>query len=628
MSMRPNEEESSKSEAKSDRFKVALLARLTVIKLAPSLGIANLAMLLAALVIGAVLPVAVSILTGILVGSIPGAVKEGLGGPVGRVLIGALAAVAGLYLIQQVLGPFQGAVGETMGRRLDGKIRERVMNSVLRPPGIAHLEDPKLLDEVSRARSTGPLGATPGGAVAGLAGIASRYLQGFLFAAILFQFRWWIPFVLLPMQLAVRHRGRLGYLKMIEIYTTQTMSLRQSHYFFGLGTRPEAAKEARVFGLRDWLKGRYSDLFLRLIESVRKQRAKTVWTWVPAVFAVWPIHFVIYLKLAQDAIAGSIGIGQLTVFLIAVRGMAVTNQLSNDDLAVEFGTASVPALLRLEETTSPSWLSDKAVDPAGMPREGIRFEQVRFRYPEGGHDVYAGLDLFIPAGSSLAVVGPNGAGKTTLIKLLCRFYDPGEGRITVDGIDLRDFDVRLWQKRVAAIFQDFVRYELSARDNVGFGALEMNDPSNLQEAARKAGATSVVEKLPKEWDTILSRRYSDGADLSGGEWQRIALARALLAAAARPGVLVLDEPTANLDVRAESEIYERFLELTKGLTTILISHRFSTVRGADRICVIDRGQVVEQGTHQELMAKSGRYAEMFNLQAARFVDVNVPGQDG
>jgi ATP-binding cassette subfamily B protein len=233
------------------------------------------------------------------------------------------------------------------------------------------------------------------------------------------------------------------------------------------------------------------------------------------------------------------------------------------------------------------------------------------------------LDLFIPAGKSLALVGVNGAGKTTLIKLLCKFYAPQYGRITADGIDLLALDIHAWQRRVAAIFQDFVRYQLPVKDNVGFGAIEQsNDRERLRDAARKAGILSVIEGLPLGWDTVLSRQFQGGAELSGGQWQRIALARALFAVHAGAKVLILDEPTASLDVRAEAELFDRFLEITQDLTTILVSHRFSTVRRADLICVLDGGQVAELGTHDELVACDGQYAEMFALQASRFVEAS------
>ena len=228
----------------------------------------------------------------------------------------------------------------------------------------------------------------------------------------------------------------------------------------------------------------------------------------------------------------------------------------------------------------------------------------------------AGFDLTIPAGSSLAIVGVNGAGKTTIAKLLCRLYDPQEGAIEVDGLDLRALDLNGWRSRVAAVFQDFIRFELPLRDNVApAGAPD----GIIQQALAEAGASGLANL-----DTILARGYAGGTDLSGGQWQRIALARALCAVRLGAGVVLLDEPTAQLDVRGEAEIFDRILAATRHSTTILISHRFSTVRHADRICVLEHGKVVELGTHQELISAGGRYRTMFDLQASRFGDEGEP----
>jgi ABC-type multidrug transport system fused ATPase/permease subunit len=232
----------------------------------------------------------------------------------------------------------------------------------------------------------------------------------------------------------------------------------------------------------------------------------------------------------------------------------------------------------------------------------------------------SGVTLDLPAGRSIALVGPNGAGKTTLVKLLARLYEPDTGRILVDGTDLAALDPGSWRRQLAVIFQDFERYELPARDNIGFGALSLRDDDRaLATAVRRAGATAVVDALPQGLETVLSRRYPGGVDLSGGEWQKVALARALLAVEGGARVLVLDEPTANLDVRAEAELFDHLLEATASCTTVLVSHRFSTVRRADLIYVLDPGgRVVEAGTHEELVDRHGRYAELFALQAARF----------
>jgi ABC-type multidrug transport system fused ATPase/permease subunit len=278
--------------------------------------------------------------------------------------------------------------------------------------------------------------------------------------------------------------------------------------------------------------------------------------------------------------------------------------------ALDGASAPVEAVLRLEPSMAPAGSVAFGDRPAGrMPAREIRFRNVTFAYPDGS-PVLENFDLTIPAGSSLAIVGQNGAGKTTLAKQLCRFYDPQSGTIEVDGIDVREFDVGSWRTRVTAVFQDFTRFELPLRDNVApAGAPD----AEVHAALEAAGATKLARL-----DTVLSRAYAGGTDLSGGQWQRIALARALCAVQLGAGVIILDEPTAQLDVRGEAEIFNRILGATRTSTTILISHRFSTVRHADRICVVEHGRVVELGTHDELMAKGGRYRTMFDLQAQRF----------
>ncbi len=244
---------------------------------------------------------------------------------------------------------------------------------------------------------------------------------------------------------------------------------------------------------------------------------------------------------------------------------------------------------------------------------------MRFRYPAGTGDVLAGVDLELAAGTSTALVGVNGAGKSTLVSLLARLRDPVGGRITVDGTDIRTLDPGRWQRMIALMPQDPVRYPLTAYDNVAFGSLEhADDRAGVLKAAKLSGFSSVVDELPGKWGTVLSRELPDGAELSGGQWQRLALARALFATFHGARILVLDEPTAALDVRAEARFYERFHEITAGLTTLVISHRFATVRRAQRIYVMDGGVITESGSHDELVRAGGTYAEMYQLQAARF----------
>jgi ATP-binding cassette subfamily B protein len=328
--------------------------------------------------------------------------------------------------------------------------------------------------------------------------------------------------------------------------------------------------------------------------------------------------------LGWDGASGAISLGALVVYLRAVAGLGVLATLGAANNVIAQGFAAVPSILELERLTQPVPGPPLAKTPAQAPEREIRFDRVSFTYAGAKTPVLQAFDLTIPAGTSMALVGPNGAGKTTLVKLLARLYDPTEGAVRIDGVDLRTIDPCDWQRRIAAIFQDFLRYGLPARDNVGFGGVAIAaDQQALERAAAKAGILDRIEALPAGWDTPLSRHFTGGADLSGGEWQRVALARALFAVEAGARVLILDEPTANLDVRAEAELYDRFLDLTKGLTTLLISHRFSTVRRADCICVLEGGAVVELGSHEALMAKGGRYAEMFALQSSRFIDAEA-----
>jgi ATP-binding cassette subfamily B protein len=288
------------------------------------------------------------------------------------------------------------------------------------------------------------------------------------------------------------------------------------------------------------------------------------------------------------------------------------------DVTLEQMLAAVPdvdsLVTELGSTTGP------AAGGSAVPKwSEISFEGVSYRYPGQDREALYDLDLTLPAGSSLAIVGVNGAGKTTLVTLLARLRDPTRGRIAVDGIDLSSLQALEWQRRVAVVYQDFTHYPLTARENVAIVDLEREiDEDVLAHAVEMAGATALIEGLPHGWDTVLATGYLRGGDLSGGQWQRIALARALYAVGRGAGLLILDEPTAQLDVRSEAAFYERFLELTAGVTSVVISHRFSTVRRAERIAVLDAGRITETGTHDELVARGGVYAEMFEAQAAGF----------
>lgn len=598
-------------------------ARLLALRLLPEISRGLTLLLGLTVLIGALLPVAFSVNTAILVGAVPETLRSGLSSPQGKLLQIALVLAGVLFVAQQAIGPLTGAVGATLGRRLSARLREKTMTTTFEPGGIGHLEDSKILDQVSLARGVGPAFLNPAGAVPALATLFGIYLQAIIFHVILATFIWWLGLLLFLVRILVRHRGRRHFLEMMKVYSHESQEMRKSYYFRDLALRPEAGKETRVFQMADWILARFSDYWDVVMKQIWELRRGIMRGRIfPMMVSVWPLFLLTFVLIARTGVAQEISLGQVTLYSLAFFGGAVVGQLGNHDTQLEYGLATIPAIEKLGHIVEPAALKGGSGDPSGLPKVGVEFQDVWFRYPgDRTAWIFEGLDIVIPAGRSLAIVGKNGAGKTTLIKLLSRFYDPQRGRILVDGVDIKEFSPEEWQKRVAAIFQDFVRYELAARENIGFGHLAfLNDEEELERAAEIAGASSIIDSLPKRWDTILSRRYTGGADLSGGQWQRVALARAMLAAHGNPGLLVLDEPTANLDVRGEAEIYERFLDLTKDQTTIVISHRFSTVRRVDRICVIESGKVVEVGSHDDLMRGDALYARMFRLQAARFVE--------
>ena len=574
------------------------------------------------LLAGAALPPLEMLALGALVGSLPATVHAGLSSAAGQRTLQALGAWAGLMMLLQIVPRLRTAVATSMGWRLDSSLRQRAMAAVNRPWGIAHLEDPAIANLISQTAGIGVAGYTPGLAVNQL--ISARYattLTALASGALLIGYHWWAALLLFVVLTSFSAISRRTYTRQVSVVTGQSAAVRRAQYFRDLALAPASAKEVRLLGLGPWIAGRLRGEWETGLGDHRRPQAAAFRATIAASVVVMLTNALIYGLLASDAATGAISLAALVVYLRSVGALGALGGLGPADSIIAHGFAALPAILELERVTAPAPGPELARLPAPAPEREIRFDKVSFTYAGGHAPVLRDLDLTIPAGTSMALVGLNGAGKTTLVKLLARLYDPSGGAVRVDGVDLHEVDPQDWQKRIAAIFQDFLRYGLPARDNIGFGGLAIaGDQAALERAAGKAGVLERIEALPKGWDTPLSRHFTGGADLSGGEWQRVALARALFAVEAGARVLILDEPTANLDVRAEAELYDRFLDLTKGLTTLLISHRFSTVRRADRICVIEDGAVLELGTHDDLMAKGGRYAEMFALQSSRFVD--------
>ena len=557
-----------------------------------------------------VLPAALAVGTGALVGSVSAGQRPGW----------SLALVAVTTILILVLSPIHDAVSANLGAHVGADLHKRLLRAASQPLGIEHLEEPGLADDFTLARDF-DLGITAPPIRVCMPFVANGLVEigsGLASAAILFWYEWWAPLVLVAGWLATHRLLRESTVWRSWRSEEVVRAQRHAEYAYRMAVDVPAAKELRLFGLGRWTVGRFGDYRRQLLElslqALRLREKSLLW----ATLAAFAGNGLCVGALAAAVLGHQVSLGHFVTFIGAVVGTAV---LGIADFDWWFDTASRPAVVvqGIEQKMPAFALADSGRLPAaGLPRREIRLREVRFGY-RGGQPVLDGVDLVIPAGTSLAIVGQNGAGKTTLAKLLCRLYDPVEGRIEADGIDLRDLDLTAWRTRLTTVFQDYVRYELSLRDNVApTGASD----ADIEWALRQAGAADLAADT-----TVLSKSYEGGTDLSGGQWQRVALGRAMCAVRQGAGLVILDEPTAQLDVRGEAEIFGRLLAATRGVTTILISHRFSTVRQADRICVLEGGRVIELGDHDELMALGGRYATMFTLQAARFTEDPGAGED-
>jgi ATP-binding cassette subfamily B protein len=522
----------------------------------------------------------VSAALGFVVGAIPAAIGGGLSSAAGHRLIGALVIAALLYAGSLILDPVGAALGTAASQRITGQLQARLLTAVTAPAGLAHLEDQQTLDRLASAEGS-LTGYFPGDAPVTWVGSVAGRLSGVVGCAVIAAYFWWLGLLLLVIWLTVRQVVLKSVLKQAIDMRGQTTEMRRAWYFTGVGSKARDAKEVRVFGLARFVAGRYARHFT---ESIRAGHAglRGLHRRAGACFAVVTGGYALAIWVITEAArTHQVSPRSLAIMLPMLAVTAAAGNVSLADITLAWTLYGLPDADRLEADLRPPSALDGTKDPGD--RAGIRFESVRYRYPSGTGDVLAGIDLELAAGTSTALVGVNGAGKSTLVSLLARLRDPAGGRITVDGTDIRELDPRRWQRTIALMPQDPVRYPLSAYDNVAFGALEhAADSDGVERAAQLSGFAAVVEGLPRGWDTVLARELPGGTELSGGQWQRLALARALFATFHGARVLVLDEPTAALDVRAEARFYQQFHEITAGLTTLVISHRFATVRRASR----------------------------------------------
>ncbi|PYR94374.1 MAG: ABC transporter ATP-binding protein [Acidobacteria bacterium] len=566
----------------------------------------------------------------VLRGTLPAVFAIAMGVLVGRVqrgetLASALALVGIVFVLLQVLGPVHQAMSANLGDRTAAWLYDRLTEACVRPPGIGHLEESKLASDLTVARDfdLGMTGPPLSISMDFIAGGLVEMIGGLACAVVLAAYAWWAPVVLVGGWLAthwlLRESGVWRDRNTDEVRAAQ----RDADYAYRLAVDPPASKELRLFGLATWTIDRFVARRTRLHElqyaATRLRERPVVWS----LLLVLGANLLVFWSLANAASNGSVSLGAVVVYAQSAVGVSMI-AFGGLNWALDGSAAPVAAVLRLEPAMRASGTLPSGTRTASTPATEIRFRDLTFAYPHpstslgaGGPPVLEHFDLTIPAGSSLAIVGQNGAGKTTIAKLLCRLYDPQSGGIEVDGVDLRDMDLASWRSRITAVFQDFLRLELPLRDNVA----PAGAPDDVIRAALESAGAANLASL----DTVLARGYTGGTDLSGGQWQRVALARALSAVTMGAGVVLLDEPTAQLDVRGEAEIFDRILAATRRCTTILISHRFSTVRHADRICVLEHGRVIELGTHDQLMAHDGRYRTMFDMQAQRFTGGDEEG---
>ena len=539
-------------------------------------------------------------------------VKAIRGRPTDRGLIWKLLIIELLLAVgADILGRVISLVDNLLGNRFNNYISLRLMLHAA-SLDLVSFEDPVFYDKMERTRRSGL-----DRLLASLASMAQQFLTLLsMLSAVLLLYPWLLLLLVvstLPVFLGETRFALLNY-AMLYRYAPERRELEYLRY---LGASRESAKEIKIFGLGDYLADRFRALFERFYQENRKLATQRSTHGALLNLAPTGAYYVAYALILRRALVGALSIGDLTLTTGAFsRARSIMESLVSGIVSIAEQSLFIKDLFDFFDS-KPAIVSKPFALPIPRPiKTGFEFENVSFSYPGSDKKVLDRLSFRFDASEKIALVGENGAGKTTLVKLLARLYEPTEGRILLDGIDLRDYSVEELRHEIGVIFQDYMRYDMLVAENIGFGRIEqLMDEPRIERSAEKSLAAPLIERLPKMYRQMLGRRFEGGVDLSIGQWQKIALARAYMRDAQ---ILILDEPTASLDARAEFEVYQRFVELTAGKMAILISHRFSTVRMADRILVLEKGLIAEQGSHAELLALRGKYSELFELQAAGY----------
>jgi ATP-binding cassette, subfamily B, bacterial len=529
-----------------------------------------------------------------------------------QLMLPLLALEFGLIAISAVGGQARSLVESVINAKLNLHINEKIIHKALELD-LTYFEDSEFYDKLQNARREADRRAL--GIVMGSFNLIQSLITLISFAVLLVRFSPWLTLVLfvavLPSFLAQEHFARANF----KLLSRRAPKRRQMGYFEQLLTVDSYVKEIKLFGVGHPLLQRYQELFQKFFREDMAMSTKRSATSVALSLLSSLSYYFAYGWIILRTIGQTITLGDMTLYLGVFRQSQGTVSSLFRGVADLYENSlfmsNLFTFLNLEPQMAPA--ADMKALPARL-QGGVEFRNVSFRYP--GREEYAlrNVNLTIRPGEKIALVGANGAGKTTMIKLLTRLYDPTEGQILVDGIDLREVSVATWQEKIGVIFQDFVRYQMTVGENIGLGQVSaMRDRERIAVAAEKGGAAPVVAELPQGYDTMLGKWFQKGHELSGGEWQKVAISRAFMRDAE---ILVLDEPTAALDAQQEYQIFQRFRELTADKMAVLISHRFSTVRMADRIAVISDGTIAEWGSHEELMGiPKGLYQHLFNIQA-------------